>query len=124
MTGYQKSKKEIIVDSEKLSKLYEELFNLETLLIQAASRKDRSRLIKSYDLSETMLNIIEENECDQLIVSYQLGLTRTKPNFRTQTAKGIEIGLLTLGIYTPMPLKASSKIYTWTFDSKTKKNFS
>ncbi len=121
MAGYQKSKEEVIVDFATLDILYKELFNLETLLVQAPSRKDRNRLIKSYNLSETMLNIIEENKVDQLIIAYQLGFTRSKPNYRTQTAKGIGVGLLTLGVYTPIPIKYSSKIYVWTIDSQTKK---
>lgn len=121
MTGYQKSKKEIIVDIPTLDILYKELFNLETLLVQAPSRKDRNRLIKSYNLSESLLNVLEENEVDQLIIAYQLGFTRTKPNYRTQTAKGVGVGLLTLGVYVPMPIKYSSKVYVWTIDSETKK---
>ncbi|MCP9748442.1 hypothetical protein [Lacihabitans sp. CS3-21] len=121
MLGYQKSKEQIIVDFTTLDILYEELFKLETLIIQTPSRKDRNRLIKSYHLSETMLNVLEDNKVDQLIISYQQGFTRTKPNFRTQTAKGVGVGILTLGVYMPMPIKASSKIYVWTIDSQTKK---
>ncbi|MCP9757461.1 hypothetical protein EGI26_20050 [Lacihabitans sp. CCS-44] len=121
MAGYQKSKEEILVDFTTLDAIYKELFNLENLLVQAPSRKDRNRLIKSYNLSETILNVIEENKVDQLIIAYQLGFTRTKPNYRTQIAKGFGVGILTLGVYTPLPIKSSSKIFAWTIDTKTKK---
>jgi tRNA U34 2-thiouridine synthase MnmA/TrmU len=78
-------------------------------------------MIKTYNLSETLLNVIEENKVDQLIIAYQLGFTRTKPNYRTQIAKGLGVSVLTLGVYTPLPIKSSSKIFAWTIDTKTKK---
>lgn len=46
------------------------------------------------------------------------GFGRRKGNYEGQAAKGIGVGVLTLGLYTPVPVKSSLVLYGFIFDSK------
>lgn len=46
------------------------------------------------------------------------GFGRAKGNYGKQIAKGIGVGVLTLGMYTPVPIKASTTLYVIIFDTQ------
>jgi hypothetical protein len=49
------------------------------------------------------------------------GFGRVKKNYSKELAKGFGIGLMTLGLYTPMPIKANLTIKSLIFDTQRKK---
>ena len=46
------------------------------------------------------------------------GFTRIKGNYGGQIAKGIGVGLLTLGMVVPTPIKANSAVHAMIVDAK------
>lgn len=46
------------------------------------------------------------------------GFARKKGNYTNQVAKGIGIGILTLGMVTPVPIKANTSMYAMIYDSQ------
>ena len=46
------------------------------------------------------------------------GFDRKKGNYGKQIAKGIGVGILTMGMYTPVPYKANTTLYAMIFDSQ------
>ncbi len=55
------------------------------------------------------------------ILTVTTGFTRRKGNMTAQMLKGIGIGILTLGMYVPVPVKASSFLGVMIFDNQTQK---
>ncbi len=51
------------------------------------------------------------------LIVYSSGFSRGKGNYGKEVAKSLGVGLLTLGMYTPIPYKASSTIYVMLVDS-------
>lgn len=54
------------------------------------------------------------------LIIAQEGFTRSKRNYRGQIAKGLGIGVLTLGMFYTVPYKANSMIYALIVDNKDK----
>ena len=46
------------------------------------------------------------------------GFDRKKGNYGNQIAKGIGVGILTMGMYTPVPIKANTSMYAMIFDAQ------
>lgn len=46
------------------------------------------------------------------------GFDRKKGNYGNQIAKGIGVGILTMGMYTPVPVKANTSMYAMIFDAQ------
>ncbi|WP_149867055.1 hypothetical protein [Solirubrum puertoriconensis] len=44
------------------------------------------------------------------------GFTRTSENYQGQVAKTLGVGLLTLGMYVPVAVKASAGLYAFVYD--------
>lgn len=51
------------------------------------------------------------------LIVYSSGFSRGKGNYGKEVAKSVGVGLLTLGMYTPIPYKASSNIYIMLIDA-------
>ena len=92
-------------------KLNEEIRNLTV----QASTKQR---VHNIDLSHTIDSVMEAHNERFALAFITTGFTRVKGNYKGQVAKGIGVGLLTLGMYVPTPIKASSGIHAVIFDSK------
>ena len=84
-------------------------------LTYEASTKVR---VHNLNLSPTIDSIMEANQERFAIAFVCTGFSRVKGNYGGQVAKGIGVGLLTLGMYTPVPVKANSNIHAVIFDSK------
>jgi hypothetical protein len=85
------------------------------LLIQTA---DRTKNISNLKITPTLDKILEANETRFGLVIISTGFTRAKGNYGKQVAKGAALGILTLGMYYQVPVKAYSTIYAMIVDSK------
>ncbi|USL96360.1 hypothetical protein D1J36_004460 [Riemerella anatipestifer] len=88
------------------------------------------------DILKTMLHIRDTRKLDHIkttpamdsIVKAQnqrfalcvvnTGFDRRKGNYGNQIAKGVGIGILTMGMYTPVPIKANTAVYAMIFDAE------
>jgi hypothetical protein len=86
----------------------------EYLCVAADSKRDISNL----KLTPSLDSLLESNQKRFGLVTVTTGFTRRKGNYGGQIAKGIGIGILTLGMYTQTPVKATSTIYAMIVDAK------
>ncbi|GAB4017097.1 hypothetical protein GCM10028808_47680 [Spirosoma migulaei] len=108
--------KEVTTDTATYRKIYQEIFAINTKLNSTKSKPRRQQIVDSCRISRSLDSLMQVNGVDQLIISYQQGFYRTKTNYRQQSLKGAGVGLLTLGLYMPVPIGASSLILTWVVD--------
>ncbi len=87
------------------------------MFIKAEDKKNNSSL----KLSPYFFKLMEENNSRFLMLSYLNGFTRRKGNMGGQMAKSIGLGVLTMGMYTQIPYKASSNLYVLIVDKETSK---
>jgi len=90
-------------DYEK-QKLNRELIAMTNYAIQQNS-------VKGMDIPETVKTVMEKNGSDFALTVVVNGFTRAEGNYGKQVGKGIGVGLLTLGLYTPVPIKANSTVH-------------
>jgi hypothetical protein len=69
-------------------------------------------------LTKTIDSIMESNQQRFALMTVTTGFGRRKGNYRGQVAKGAAIGLLTLGMAIPTPIKSNLTIYAFIFDSE------
>ncbi|GAB3504583.1 hypothetical protein [Emticicia fontis] len=81
---------------------------------------EREKKIKGIKLSSYLVNYLESKNTKYLILTFQAGFTRTASNYGTQVAKGLGIGLLTLGLVRPIPIKSNSTIVCCVLDTRNK----
>lgn len=72
------------------------------------------------ELSDMMLDFMHDNDTEYLLGTVVYGHVRRKGNYTGQIFKSIGIGILTLGMYYPIPIKSSSSIYFLILDAKNK----
>ncbi|WP_019039074.1 hypothetical protein [Psychroflexus tropicus] len=63
-------------------------------------------------------SILESRNQRFAMASIATGFGRKKGNYGGQVAKGIGVGILTLGMYVPTPVKSNMTLYTYIFDSE------
>lgn len=88
---------------------------VEDLFVKADNRKTSQNL----KIPPLLYQIMEENNSRYVMLSYLSGFTRRKGNMGGQVAKSIGIGILTMGMYAPVPVKAYSNIYVLILDKET-----
>lgn len=81
---------------------------------------ERKRKIKGITLNDTLVNYLETNNIKYAILTFQAGFTREQGNYGTQVAKGLGIGILTLGLVVPIPVKSNSTIVCCVLDTRNK----
>ena len=74
--------------------------------------------IKGVSLSPKMLAIMNKYNQDFAIGVLEVGFARAKGNYGRQIAKGVGIGILTLGFYVPVPIKSASTMICLIVDRK------
>jgi len=79
---------------------------------------DRQKSISNLQLTPTLDALLEDNDKRFGLITVTTGFTRSKGNYGGEIAKGIGLGLLTLGMYTQTPIKYNSTIYAMIIDSK------
>lgn len=83
--------------------------------LRVAKKND---VIKSTPLMDSVVK--SQNERFGLCI-VNSGFGRKKGNYGKQIAKGVGIGILTLGMYTPVPIKATTSLYALIFDAESSK---
>jgi hypothetical protein len=79
---------------------------------------DRTKNITNLKITPTLDKILEANGTRFGLLIVTTGFTRAKGNYGKQVAKGAALGILTLGMYYQVPVKAYSTIYAMIVDSQ------
>jgi hypothetical protein len=77
-----------------------------------------TKKVSGIQLTPIIDSIMESNSQRFALAIVATGFGRRKGNYGGQVAKGIGIGILTLGMYTPAPIKSSLILYGIIFDAK------
>ncbi len=97
------------------------------LLTKQKIEKEIEYLCKTADLRKSIANLKIPRTLDSLLETSQnrfglitvtTGFTRVKGNYGKQVAKGVGLGILTLGMVYGSPIKAQSTVYVAIIDSK------
>lgn len=81
---------------------------------------EHNQQIKDLVLSDKMLSLLGKYDQDYVMGVVSFGFTRVKGNYGKQIAKGMVVGILSLGLYTPIPIKSSSTLICFIVDRKNK----
>ncbi|RYU94012.1 hypothetical protein [Emticicia agri] len=81
---------------------------------------ENKRKIKGITLNNSLVSYLEANKMRYVILTFHAGFTRLQGNYGGQIAKGVGIGILTLGIFVPVPVKSNSTIICCVLDTKNK----
>jgi hypothetical protein len=87
---------------------------IEYLCVNADNRKS----IAGLKITPALDSLLEYHQQRFGLVTITTGFTRRKGNYQGQVAKGVGIGILTLGMAYPTPIKANSTVYAMIVDSK------
>lgn len=87
----------------------------EYLLLSAQNRKKGSPPIQ---ITQTIDSLLEAGNNRYGMITASIGFTRQKGNMGKQVSKAVLSGILTLGLYAPVPIKANSTIYAAIVDAK------
>ncbi len=74
--------------------------------------------IEGITLTESIDKMLEKNGQRFGLATVVTGFSRKKGNYGGQVAKGLAMGVLTLGMIIPTPMKANVTIFTFIFDSE------
>jgi len=102
-----------LTDSLERERLEREL----NFLIMSA---ERNRNIKNIPITPLIDSLLKANDKRFGLIIVQSGFTRAKGNYGGQVAKGIGMGILTMGMYYQTPIKANSTLYAMIVDNKNK----
>ena len=81
---------------------------------------ERNKSIKNIAITPVIDSLLSANNMRFGLIIIQSGFTRTKGNYGGQVAKGVGLGILTMGMYVQTPVKASSTMYAMIVDNKNK----
>ncbi len=96
-------------------KLKEEIEGELEALIQNIIKTNKIEGVKIPVKIDSVLNTSNHRFTIATVAS---GFGRAKGNYGKQIAKGIGVGVLTLGMYTPVPIKANTILYVVIFDTQ------
>lgn len=105
-------KNKIILSSKKIEEKVESEFNF---LIQSATEK---RKLANTPLTPTIDSILEVRNQRFAMGIIGTGFGRKKGNYGGQVAKGVAVGVLTLGLFAPIPVKSNLTLYAIIVDSQ------
>lgn len=78
----------------------------------------RSNKIEGVKLTPTIDSILKSKKQRFALATVAAGFGRKKGNYGGQIAKGIGVGILTLGMYTPVPIKSNLSLFAVILDSE------
>ena len=81
---------------------------------------ERNRSIKGIPITPLIDSLLNANGKRFGLIIVQSGFTRAKGNYGGQIAKGIGMGILTMGMYYQTPIKANSTLYAMIVDNRNK----
>lgn len=102
----------IILNDKNANEKVEKEF---VFLIQSAIN---TRKLEGIPLTPTIDSILESRNQRFAIGIVGTGFGRRKGNYGGQVAKGVAVGLLTLGLYIPSPVKSNLTLYSVIVDSE------
>lgn len=103
---------EIIIDNDTIKgKIENEIAYLAQLIPQ---RKKLSGI----PLTATIDSVLKANNQRFALATVATGFGRRKGNYGGQVAKGAAVGILTLGMAVPTPVKSSLTLYAFIFDAQ------
>ncbi|WP_417885074.1 hypothetical protein [Zunongwangia sp.] len=79
---------------------------------------NRTKNLNDIKLTPTIDSIIQNNDQRFSLIIVAAGFRRRKGNYGGQVAKGAAIGILTLGMAVPTPIKSNLFLHGFIFDSK------
>lgn len=79
---------------------------------------DRTRKLGDLAITPVLDSLLEMNGKRFGLITVAAGFTRQKGNYGGQIAKGIVVGVLTLGLFAPVPIKSNSTIYMMIVDAE------
>ncbi len=77
----------------------------------------RTNKIDKVKSTPLMDSIIKSHDQRFALCLVDTGFGRKKGNYGKQIAKGIGVGILTMGVYTPVPYKANTTLYAMIVDA-------
>jgi|TARA_B110000902_G_C14082287_1_gene503640 hypothetical protein len=107
-----KIKNKIIIENSSINEKVENEFSF---LIQSAMQK---RKLEGIKLTPVIDSILESRNQRFAIGIVATGFGRRKGNYGGQVAKGVVVGVLTLGLFSPIPIKSNLSLYSIIVDSE------
>lgn len=94
------------------------LKKLEAEIVYLCQHLERRRNLVDLKLPSTIDSLLEKSGHRFGLITVVQGFSRVKGNYGKQVAKSLGIGILTLGMFYPVPIKANSTIYALIADSQ------
>ncbi|MDE5439613.1 hypothetical protein KRE40_16730 [Elizabethkingia meningoseptica] len=91
---------------------------IETDILKTMSEIIKTKKIDQIKTTPLMDSIVKNENQRFALCIITSGFDRRKGNYGNQVAKGVGIGLLTLGLYTSVPVKASTSMYAMIYDAQ------
>ena len=107
-----KVKNKIIIENSSIN---EKVENELSFLIQSAMQK---RKLEGIELTPVIDSILESRNQRFALGIVAVGFGRRKGNYGGQVAKGVAVGVLTLGLFAPVPIKSNLSLYSVIVDSQ------
>lgn len=102
----------IIINNKNLNKKVE---NELSFLIQSALKKGK---LEGIEITPVLDSILESRNQRFGLGIIASGFGRKKGNYGGQIAKGVAVGVLTLGLFTPIPIKSNITLYSIILDAQ------
>lgn len=90
---------------------------LENDILRTMSEIRKTKKINNIKTSSLMDSVVKNQNERFALCIINSGFARRKNNYGNQVAKGIGIGILTLGMYAPVPIKANTSTYVMVYDA-------
>lgn len=91
---------------------------LENDILKTMSEIRKTKKLENIKTSSLMDSLVKNENQRFALCLINAGFARRKNNFGNQVAKGIGIGILTLGMYAPVPVKANTSTYAMIYDAQ------
>ncbi|PTB97367.1 hypothetical protein C9994_03270 [Marivirga lumbricoides] len=92
-------------------------YNAENAIVNLVDQIEFQGNTKGVTIPPVLNSIMEDNNTRFSLVVLANGFARRKGNYTGQVFKSIGIGILTMGIYNPVPIKSRSNLYVIILDS-------
>ena len=91
---------------------------IETEIIYLAQLITKQRKLDGILLTPAIDSVLENNNQRFAMLNVATGFGRKKSNYRGQVAKGVAVGILTLGMAIPAPIKSNLTLHSFIFDAQ------
>ncbi len=98
--------------------LEKEALSFETEQIFTLAEHAKGKNLNRFDLPPNLEASMDHHDQRFYLLTLGTGFTRRKGNYGGQIAKGVGIGILTMGMFAPIPIKANSGISVMILDNQ------